>query len=381
MAHVVVNGNLPSAARLHPGAGRMQTLPETVVTATRLPKHNPDRFATTILKYPLNVGSESQGHYITFHIRTVDPAQLKAFKEHQASLMAKLENAVATELNARAQVGAAGIGRGRRSEAQIRTYWVEKLGIDNWTGAPSQTSGNTGSGIKSNSIRLMGNTTKRLTGTISLYMPPSVQVSYESKYGDQEIGLLAEGGYAAIKAFMSPGGMDKTAAMNALNTVELGAKQAILKTLDVVAPGATALFAIDRGKIITPKMELMFEGIGRRNFSFSFVFIPKGPEEAQEIHNIVYQFKYHMAANYEGGGANGLREMSFPDLFDIEYMHIGEENSNLNKIATCALTKMDVEYGGDRYVAYEGGVPQTTKLSLNFTEMEIITKEHIADGY
>ena len=99
------------------------------------------------------------------------------------------------------------------------------------------------------------------------------------------------------------------------------------------------------------------------------------------IHNIVYQFKYHMAANYVGGGANGLREMSFPDLFDIEYMHIGEQNLNLNRIATCALTKMDVEYGGDRYVAYEGGVPQTTKLSLNFTEMEIITKDHIKAGF
>ena len=42
---------------------------------------------------------------------------------------------------------------------------------------------------------------------------------------------------------------------------------------------------------------------------------------------------------------------------------------------------MDVEYGGDRFVAYEEGVPQTTKLSLSFTEFEIITKDHIADGY
>ena len=92
-------------------------------------------------------------------------------------------------------------------------------------------------------------------------------------------------------------------------------------------------------------------------------------------------FKKHMAANYVGGGANGLREMTFPDQFDIEYMYMGKANDNINKIATCALTKMDVEYGGDRYVAYDGGVPQTTKLSLNFTEFEIITREHIERGY
>tara|TARA_R110000823_G_C15864825_1_gene493567 strand:- start:860 stop:1246 length:387 start_codon:yes stop_codon:yes gene_type:complete len=128
-------------------------------------------------------------------------------------------------------------------------------------------------------------------------------------------------------------------------------------------------------------MELMFEGIGRRNFSFTFVFIPKSEQEAQVVKDIIYKFKYHMAADFVGGGASGTREMSFPDMFDIEYMHIGKQNPNLNKIATCALTKMDVEYGGDRYVSYEGGVPQTTKLSLSFTEFDIITREHIEAGF
>jgi hypothetical protein len=211
-------------------------------------------------------------------------------------------------------------------------------------------------------------------------MPPSVQVSYESKYGDQEIGFLAETGFDAIKAFQR-GDSAADATRNALAGVELGVKQAILKTLNVAAPGAGTLFAIDRGKIIAPKMELMFEGIGRRSFSFAFVFIPKSEQEAEVVKQIIYKFKHHMAANFTGGGSSGQREMGFPDMFDIEYMHIGKQNPNLNKIATCALTKMDVEYGGDRYVAYEGGVPQTTKLSLNFTEFDIITKEHVEAGF
>jgi hypothetical protein len=42
---------------------------------------------------------------------------------------------------------------------------------------------------------------------------------------------------------------------------------------------------------------------------------------------------------------------------------------------------MDVEYGGERYTAYAGGRPQTTKLSLNFSELEIITKSYIEQGY
>jgi hypothetical protein len=154
-----------------------------------------------------------------------------------------------------------------------------------------------------------------------------------------------------------------------------------LAALETAAPGGKALFAIDSGKVITPKMELMFEGIGRRNFSFSFVLIPKSAQEAEVIKKIVKKFKVHMSADYVGGGSKGQREMSFPDMFDIEYMYLGTRNPNLNKIATCALTKMDVEYGGDRYVSYEDGVPQTTKISLSFTEFDIITKKHIAADY
>jgi hypothetical protein len=42
---------------------------------------------------------------------------------------------------------------------------------------------------------------------------------------------------------------------------------------------------------------------------------------------------------------------------------------------------MDVTYGGDKFVAYAGGRPQSTKISLSFSEMEIITKERVKGGY
>ena len=125
----------------------------------------------------------------------------------------------------------------------------------------------------------------------------------------------------------------------------------------------------------------MFEGLGRRNFSFVFVFIPKSSAEAIEVDAIVSLFKKHMSTDFVGEGINTYREMAFPDQFDIEYMHIGKRNPYLNRIGRCALTKLDVEYGGDRYVAYDGGIPQTTKLTLNFTEFEIVTRTKIGEGY
>ena len=344
----------------------VQTLPDVVVTAKRI-YDKPGKFSTENLAYPLNVeGDPQQGHYITFYARVTDPAKLKAFKQAKANIE-RIEKNLS---------GAGGVPGRTGSLSNLSTQQVEGYKRDK-----ALVGGNTGGGVKSNSIQLKRGTTVRTKTAISLYMPPSVQVSYESKYGDQDISLLAEAGYDAIKAFMG-GTQSKGAAdtvMAALDKTGQAVKQMALSALETAAPGGKALFAIEKGKVITPKMELMFEGIGRRSFSFAFVFIPKSEQEAQVVKNIVYKFKHHMAADYVEGSSN--REMSFPDMFDIEYMHIGKQNPNLNKISTCALTKMDVEYGGDRYVAYEGGVPQTTKISLTFNEFEIITKKHIEAGY
>ena len=38
-------------------------------------------------------------------------------------------------------------------------------------------------------------------------------------------------------------------------------------------------------------------------------------------------------------------------------------------------------YGGDRFQAHADGVPQTSKLSLKFKELEIITRKLADEGY
>ena len=43
---------------------------------------------------------------------------------------------------------------------------------------------------------------------------------------------------------------------------------------------------------------------------------------------------------------------------------------------------MDVSHGGDRWTAYDtAGEPQKTMMTLNFTELEIMTRKHIKAGY
>jgi hypothetical protein len=112
------------------------------------------------------------------------------------------------------------------------------------------------------------------------------------------------------------------------------------------------------------------------------VFIPRDLKESQIVEEIVKQFKMNMAADYkeELGTIAGMRTMGLPNIFKIEYMYHGLQNTHLNEIGYCVLRNVEVSYGSDRFVSYEGGYPQTTKLTLSFSEMDIVTRKMIEGG-
>ena len=333
--------------------------------AAQLAQRQQSKFCTKNLAYPAGVeGDDQQGHYVIFEILEQNKAKLKSSKGENK--IAELKKEVDKDYE-KGNVGAAqrqkAIDNLEREKERVRAAGRKRQG----------------EGGSSNSIQLSRGATTRISTMIALYMPASISVSYNSKFGEQEISALAGAAAGALDAFAGRGDADgSTALKGALDELGKGTETALLKVVDTAAPGATALVALEKGAVRTPKMELMFEGIGRREFSYEFTFIPKSEEEAATIKEIVMQFKFHMASKYTDGT---FREMEIPSFFNIRYMYKNGTNEHLNKISTCALESMDVSYGADRFVAYEGGVPQTTKISLKFKEMEIITKDQIAQGF
>ena len=352
------------------------------------PLAKPNKFTTENLSYPLGIDHAStidQGHYIIFEIMKQQPGQLEAFRKSYKASAKQLASQKQREKKEQERAKLAGGGPAGEE------YGEDIGGNPNRDNAdksklPKLKTG--GPGKRHSSIQMKNQATVRMPVAIALYMPPSVQVSYDVKYGDQEIGVLAETGGAAIKAFMQKQGgiMDKAKAALPVagKGLAAGAAQYGMSTVAKQIQGADALIAIERGQVITPRMELLFEGVGRRSFSYNFVFMPKSEQEAEVIEEIVQKFKFHMAADFANSwtsGADGVREMTIPDHFNIKYMHMGKENTHLNKISTCALTKMDVDYGAERFTGYADGRPQTTKISLSFTEFNIMSKTHIGEGY
>jgi len=372
---------------------------------------NKTRFTTKNLAYPLNVeGDPMQGHYIMFMINETKKAKLTAEKTNApkggARQLGREFNFLEAGLRKLSSLGG--------SKDEVFGNFIStnvSQGFDHKQHHPQQKG--------RHSLTMAQHATTRLDTAISLYMPPSVSVAYDVNYADKEIGLMAETGMKVINRLLQMKEITGASVLGAAKDIGTTAGQAALqggkiagiKALDVAAPGAETMIALHRGAVITPRMEMMLEGVGRRSFSFTFSFIPKSVQEAAVVKDIIYSFKFHMHPEYSNNSLAGIgkqlhgraaemspgitqgigREMSIPSTFDIQYMYQNGPNNFLNKISTCFLTKMDVQYGGDRFKAYEpigpqgsagpGAAPQKSQITLNFTELEIITKEAIIEGF
>ena len=336
-----------------------------------------------ILSYPNDVSIDPmQGHYIMFGIRSQKPGK---FKNNPTGTRDGTLSPAVRSLASQNNLGDLVSKAGNLVGQQL----IQGLSRDTFINSREIMRENIKRDQSSRALSLSRKPYTELVQTIALYMPPQVSVSYEAKYADQDIGILAEAGSKILTDIFAGKATLGSVASTVGNAAAQGAKQVGLTALDTLAPGSKALVAIERGKIITPRMELMFEGLGRRSFDFSFVMIPKSAAEAQTIRKIVKAFKVHMTSNIGTTnvfGSENVRELDIPDVFDIKYMYRGQENLHLNKIGTARLTGMDVQYGGDRYTAFEpdssgSPPPQRTTISLKFTEIDIMYRDKIEEGF
>ena len=328
-----------------------------------------------VLQYPLDLGTDGNSHFIAFFVKQVDPskvaiAQANADKEAQKSKKA-LSNMQSGGGGAQiVEPGGDLHEESRQSQALQREANSNRLGT----------------GKKYLSIQEKTRPTSELVKTIALYFPPSVQQTYNLTYNEQEISRHAAFAASVIQAFVGKGSLQdafKSAVDPAMEGIKSVINQMGIGALDAVAPGAQALIALNRGKVLAPKMEVMFENIGKRSFSYSFTFTPSSEQEANEVDKIIQAFRFHAAADYADDFGF---ELTIPDQFEIEYYtQNNTPNGYLHKIGTCVLESVDVTYGGEKMTWHEtgpkGAPPTKTTMALSFKELMTVTKQAIEDGF
>ena len=267
-----------------------------------------------------------------------------------------------------------------------------------------------GKGEENDKSITLKNKTKTTSAQITLYMPASVDVGYKSQYSDTAVGIGAElGGNLAgsikniakseeglLSAAMTEGKRIMPELKQAADDAGTSAALDALTSVAGILPGMGGLAGVIQlkaNKVVTDKMEFFFQGVSRRSFQYEFTFIPTSEGESRVVNEIIKEFKSAMLPEYTSAlftDQISSRTLTVPDLFDIKYMYLDEDyspkrNRYLNRITSCYLTDMSVKYGSDRYTAYRpddiGAPPQNTSVTLNFQEVEIVTRERAEKGF
>ncbi len=242
--------------------------------------------------------------------------------------------------------------------------------------------------------------TMRTKDSIILYMPPQIIENYNAQWKEGELGRIAGEGKDVAKS-----AMDLFRSSEAEKANDDGEKTDLMKTVkaqmkmlgDEARQKAASTFGQAGGgdlaammnkadnQAINNFLEVMFTGIGHRKFSYTWKFAPKSAKESEVCFNIIRKFKMHMAP--ELGGKGHGRFFVVPSEFDLFYMFRGEENEWMNKISSCVLINLDVNYTPNQYQTFrphknrKGAPPVEMDLKLDFMETQLITKELVAQGF
>ena len=231
--------------------------------------------------------------------------------------------------------------------------------------------------------------TTRIAHSCSIYLP-NQNDNLSMAYNTQETGMVGYGLATAWKmgkawnekdwkqvAEVVLGGLGAAGVSTAAN-LGLGIAEGLTQS-----EGGYELMQKVYGAAQNPYMEVLFHAPNLREFTYNFTFAPRNAEETEDVQNIIKLMRFHMAPE--------LRQdhnmfVTLPSEFDIYYMYKGtdgtvKENPYVNKISTCALTSCNVDYTPTGVKTHPDGSPVVIKMALTFKEMDMITKEHIAEGF
>jgi len=237
-------------------------------------------------------------------------------------------------------------------------------------------------------------TTTRITDSVALYLPTGIGNTTTATYGDSETGVAGYLALSGVDIIQDVQDLDFAGATDKLfgvggTLIKEAVKKIGIKSLQALTEteGLTESFDKIFGQTLNPYIEVTYTSFGMRTFDYTFQFAPESARESDEVKAIIQLFRFHMAPEMKG---DAHRYLTLPSTFDIHYMFqsgmgdeaVARENSFYNKIATCVLTSVDVNYTpNDGVKSFADGAPTQLSMRLSFKETEMLTKQKINDGF
>jgi hypothetical protein len=214
---------------------------------------------------------------------------------------------------------------------------------------------------------------KRLKTAIALHIPNQLQIRYGMQWSEEETGLVAMGAAGIDEIMKAIEGKNKMS-----DVTGTGAAIIANLALSKAPAGQAAATSVATGLAANPKKEQVFKGVDFRTFSFDYQFFPRDADEAQNVLNIIQQFKYHMHPEFKDD--NNFVYI-YPSEFDIFYYQGRSENLNLHRHTSCVLTEMNINYTPNgTFTTFDNGMPTQINVTMSFRELALLTKEKVKDG-
>jgi len=374
-------GGAGNTGETKPPATRVQDI-DLQSSPTGILQGDPFNFST--LSYPLNVENNYQnGHYMLFYVNVQDKTKYTYNEESIVEIPA-----ADTQLGSTKGQSAKEVRYQKLLEIKKKVYKGDNAAGAGGGVSAQETSG--GGGKTSSLARKKGvssnfNNTHRITDSVAMYLPPSVEDTTTANYNDSKTGIA---GFLVATGVAAKGGDAAKIAKSLVAGTEGILGDMAAKSIGAVAElagaeGGEALVKKAFGEADNPYMEVLFDSMSLRTFTYNFNMAPRNKQEAYEIQRIIQLFRFHMAPELRPG-IN--RYLGLPSQFDIHYMFLSRdgntsENNYYNRVATCVLQDCKVNYTPNGVKSFEDGGPTATTMSLTFKEIELLTKDKIAEGY
>lgn len=205
--------------------------------------------------------------------------------------------------------------------------------------------------------------TRRIKESIAIFMPNPVTFNTVNDFQEISLTGIASGlitGAAAVAGGIFAG--------------ELGVS---LATGSAKVIGQVSSLA---GYPINPRVEVMFSKTNLRQFVFEFLMAPRNVEESENMKAIIRTLRYHSAPELDPSTA-GFTWIP-PAEFDFTFYNKGVENTNIPRVNTCVLDRIEVDYAPQGvYSTFSNGHPVAARLSLGVREVEVVHKRRVLQGF
>lgn len=369
---------------------------------------------TNVLKYPVDLGGElDKGHYMVFYIfEQINTQYSDAANSFTRPTIQRFREIIQSERGS-INVGQALSNLGTEFEdlskqatatqtGSVVSDFLQKTGGligDQIKSIPlGQRAADTTQSIIKEAGSALGQVTdimkdasflrkvRRTKQAIALYMPDTLNFAYNQSYNDLavfdtlgNVGTALAAGSSIVDAVKN--GANQKAPINVASFGLEFLRRNVSGTIgDIANIGLAQL-----GVASNPGLEVIYGSPSFRTFRFDFLFYPRTAQEGKAVQSIINALKFHQAPEY--ASQTGGKFLIPPSEFDIEFYYNGKVNPNIPKISTCVLTSIDLDYAPNGFSAYEvpgqnaslggTGMPVAIRMSLNFKETQIVTKEYL----